>query len=103
MTPYEPDDSNENFDNHSGTRLVLLLFLVPLTVFAGWIAWRVVVDLAMGPLGHQQAMRAGYVGSGLAMAGTIYLILRMQYAFSRRSQAETDETIDDMRDDEEDD
>jgi hypothetical protein len=83
-------------DNHSGSRLVLLLMLLPLAVFAGWIGYSVVRELARTLLDPIMAQRLSYVAGGLAMLGMTMIILRWQSALSPRAQAQADDLIDDM-------
>jgi hypothetical protein len=101
MNPYESphDDDFPHEDNHSGSRLVLLLFLLPLTVAAGWTGWTVAQKLAVLPLGHEAAQRAGYVGAGLAMLATIMIILRWQQLLSPKAQSFSEEPMDEMSED----
>ena len=93
----EPDDEEPFVDNHSGSRLVLLLLMIPLTVLAGWAGYSVVRQIAMAA---QLAIagRLAYVGAGVAMLAVIIVFLRWQYALSPRVQSEAEETIDDMSD-----
>jgi hypothetical protein len=93
------DDESDSPDNHSGTRLVLLLFLLPLTVFAGWVAWRVVTTLTELPLGHEGSRRAGMVGAGLAIAAVAIALLRFQEWFTPKAQSFSEEPIDAMSED----
>jgi hypothetical protein len=97
------DDPPE--DNHSGSRLVLLLLLIPLAVFAGWVAYSVARELGLALLDPISAQRISYVAGGVAMLGVVLAIVRWQAALSPRAQAEADEEIDEMdeHDDNEDD
>jgi len=99
MTPYETDDESEPVDQHSGSRLVLLLFLIPLTAIAGIVAWSIVRQIAVEPLGYVAAQRAGYVAAGVAMAVTVLAILRWQSALSPKAQSLAEEPIDEMSED----
>src|SRR5688572_14507329 len=84
------------YDNHSGTRLVLLLMLVPLSVFAGWMGYSVVREIARTLLDYTTALRLSYVGGGLAMLAVVLAIVRWQSALSPRAQAAAEEEIDEM-------
>jgi uncharacterized membrane protein len=101
--PYSesPDDDEAPIDKHSGSRLVLLLFLLPLTVVAGWVGWTVTHRIASFLLGYESAQRAGYVGSALAMGAMIVLILRWQQLLSPKAQSFSEDPIDTMSEDDE--
>jgi hypothetical protein len=85
-------------DNHSGSRLVLLLLLIPLAVFVGWIAYSVARELGRELLDPITAQRMAYVAGGVGMLAVVLIILRWQTALSPRSQAAADEEIDEMDD-----
>ncbi len=88
------DDPPE--DNHSGSRLVLLLLLIPLAVFGGWVAYSVAREIGLALLDPISAQRISYVAGGLGMLAVVLAILRWQSALSPRAQAEAEEEIDEM-------
>ncbi len=93
--PTSFDDDSELEDNHSGTRLVLFLFLIPLSVLCGWAALVVCRELFAG-LGHVAAQRAGYAGGAITLFAVVMVMLRWQSAFSFREQARYEGEIDAM-------
>src|SRR4051794_702362 len=90
----DADDPPE--DNHSGSRLVLLLMIVPLSVFAGWIGYSVVRELGRERADPVTAQRLAFVAGGLAMLAMTLAILKWQSALSPRAQATAEEEIDEM-------
>jgi hypothetical protein len=86
-------------DNHSGSRLVLMLLMIPLAIFAGWMAYSVARQLGMALLDPLPAQRLSLVAGGLAMLAVILIFLRWQTALSPRAQAEAPEEIDEMDED----
>lgn len=99
---HEPRRCSQEFDdqppedNHSGSRLVLLLLLIPLATFAGWMAYSVARELGRALVDPVSAQRVSYVAAGLAILAVIGMILRWQSALSPRVQAESEEEIDEM-------
>jgi hypothetical protein len=91
------------YDNHSGSRLVLLLLLIPLAAFGGWTAYSVAREIGMALLDPVSAQRISYVAGGAAMLAVVLAILRWQTALSPRAQAEADEEIDEMDEHDDDD
>ena len=92
-------DYEEQFvDGHSGTRLVLVLLMIPLSVFAGWAAYSVARELGRALFDPIMAARLSYVAAGLGMSAVVLLFLRWQYALSPRVQSNRDQPIDDMSD-----
>ena len=85
-------------DNHSGSRLVLLLLMIPLSVFGGWIGYSVAREMGRTLLDPTTAQRVAYVVGGVVMLAVVLVILRWQTALSHRAQAEADEEIDEMDD-----
>ena len=106
---HEPRRCSQDFaedlpaDNHSGSRLVLLLLLLPLSVFGGWIAYSVVRELGRTVLDPTIAQRLAYVVGGVAMLAVVLVIIRWQTALSPRAQATADEEIGEMDEDDDDD
>jgi hypothetical protein len=102
MTDHAPrhcsrqDQDDEPFvDNHSGTRLLLVLLMLPLAVFAGWGGYRIGWQIATA-LESAVAGRIGYAVGGAAMLAVVFVFLRWQYALSPRVQSHAREFIDDM-------
>jgi hypothetical protein len=92
-------DYEEQFvDGHSGSRLVIVLLMIPLSVFAGWAAYRVARELGRALLDPVTAGRLSYVAGGLGIAVVVLLFLRWQYALSPRVQSHIEQPIDDMSD-----
>ena len=74
---YLPADSEPPEDPHSGTRLVLLLFALPLAYGAGWLAFTVVSGISAGFVEWGSSQRAGYIGGAMAMSGVGYIFFRI--------------------------
>lgn len=92
-------DYEEQFvDGHSGSRLVLVLLTIPLSVFFGWGAYRVARELGLALFDPVTAGRLSYVAGGLGMLVVVLVFLRWQYALSPRVQSHIDQPIDDMSD-----
>lgn len=89
-------DDDPPQDNHSGSRLVLLILLIPLTALAGWVGYSVARELGRALLDPVSAQRLSYVAAGLAILTVTWMILRWQSALSPRAQAEAEEEIDEM-------
>jgi hypothetical protein len=99
MTPYESDEQSQPYDNHSGSRLLLLVLLVPLAIVAGLAGWKVTRELTVDLLGYVSAQRAAYVAGALAAGATILALLRFQWALSPQAQSTASEEIDEMEED----
>lgn len=101
---HEPRRCSQEFaedlpvDNHSGSRLVLLLLMIPLSVFGGWMGYSVARQMGRTLLDPITAQRVAYVVGGVAMLLVVLVIVRWQTALSPRAQAAADEEIDAMDD-----
>jgi hypothetical protein len=85
-------------DNHSGSRLVLLLLMIPLSVFGGWIGYSIAREMGRTLLDPITAQRLAYVIGGVAILLVVLVVVRWQTALSPRAQAEADDQIDAMDD-----
>lgn len=94
---------DQPYDNHSGSRLVLVLLMIPLSILGGWIGYTVARELGRAWLDHNTAQRVAYVAGGAAALAVVLVMLRWQSALSPRAQAEADEEIDEMDDELDDD
>lgn len=102
---HEPRRCSQEFaedlpaDNHSGSRLVLLLLMIPLSVFGGWIGYSVAREMGRTLLDPTTAQRLAYVVGGVAILLVVLVIVRWQTALSPRAQAAAEDEIDEMDDD----
>ncbi len=91
-------EDDERFDNHSGSRLVLLLLMLPVSACCGWAGLVVGRELFSG-LGHDISQRAGYVSGGVTLLAVVLMFLRWQWSLSPRVQQQSDDEIDEMSED----
>jgi hypothetical protein len=88
------NDEETLVDNHSGTRLVLALFLVPLPLICGWIAWSVSREIGSKLVSFEAANRVAYVLGGAAAVATVIVLLQWRAWFGRPTR--DDDLIDEM-------
>lgn len=80
-------------DPHSGTRLVMVLFAVPLCLFVGWLAMNVVREITIPLLEYPSSLRASYA------AGAVAVILLGIKCYSVISSFTQSTPIDELPDD----